>query len=321
MKVNEWVDVHAHFTPPISGEERVERWQGMRAAAFLAPEPYQWSPETTIAAMDRSGVRMQLLSNIPRTVPALQASNDYAAALVRQYPDRFGMLAALPTDGPDAALAEIERTEPDGPDGYALTCCYNGVYLGDDRLRPVWAELDRRGAVVHAHPNAYADATLGRPAPLYEVAFETGRTMVDLLYNGVLRDFPNATVILAHCGGAGPALAGRLELLGNEAWVPNPRGITRAEIREQLGRLYVDTAATATTHLLAPAVATMGAGHLVYGSDSGVPCSTDATIEANVANLYGSGVLSDTEVEAVGRRALDLFPAARHRLAAAGVPA
>lgn len=309
------IDVHAHFTPPTTPEEREARWHAMREAQFLAPEPYQWTVDGTLDYMDRAGVAMQLLSNIPKTPDALRASNDYGASVVADHPARFGLLAALPTDDPALALAEIERASSElHADGFAVTCHYNGVYLGDASLEPVWAELDRRGSTVFAHPDAYAPASMGRPSPLLEVAFETARTVIDMLYAGVFRRFPNMRLIVAHCGGALPALSGRLHLLGTEAWVPNPNGLTQSEIRDHLARLYLDTAATGTIHTLAPALAMTSPEHIVYGSDSGVPCSTEHTLETNrhaVADFTG---LPRDQLEAIGRNALPLFPRAAARV-------
>jgi predicted TIM-barrel fold metal-dependent hydrolase len=319
-----WIDVHAHFSPPSTAEERNSRWQAMREARFLAPEPFHWTVEGTLDYMDRTGIAMQLLSNIPKTAAAVRASNDYGAELVAAHPTRFGLLAALPTDDPAAALAEIERASAGlGADGFAVTCRYNDVYLGDPRLEPMWAELDRRHATVFAHPDAYAPAVQGRPSPLLEVGFETVRTIVDLLYAGVLRRYPNVKLIVAHCGGAGalPAAAGRLALLGADPWVPNPHGLTGAELVDHLARLYLDTAATGFPSSLAPALTMITPGHLVYGSDSGAPCSTEASMETSKQALLSFDGLTRRQREEVGRNALALFPAARGRLGQPAVPA
>lgn len=286
----------------------------MREAKFLVPEPYNWTPESTLSYLDKAGIAMQMLSNIPKQLDALKESNDYAASLVRQHPSRFGQLAALPTDDPKEALSEIERaTSEYRADGFAVTCNYNGVYLGDASLEPVWSELNRRHAVVFVHPDAYAPASMGRPSPLIEVAFETARTVVDMIYAAVFRQHPRITFILAHCGGALPVLSGRLKLLGTEPWVPNPHNITKEEIQDQLASLYLDTAATAPTGM-APALHMVSADHLVYGADCGVPCSTEATMEANRKAVLEFEGLSQEQRTAIGRNVLALFPAAAQRL-------
>jgi predicted TIM-barrel fold metal-dependent hydrolase len=230
---------------------------------------------------------MQMLSYIPQTnYEKLIAANTYAASLVKEYPDRFGLLGALPTDNPELCLKEIERlTTLDIPaDGFATCTVFNNVGLGDSLLEPVWRVLNARKAVVHIHPNASEGSFHGRPSPLIEAAFDTTRTVVDMLYNGVFRQYPNIKFVLGHCGGALPVLSGRLSLLGTEDWVPNPNNLTREEIEQQLGRLYVDTAATAKTGL-PPAVRMVGVEHVIYGADCGVPCSTELTMEENKVDV------------------------------------
>ena len=309
-----WIDVHGHFTPPTSSGDREARWHAMREAKFMVPEPFEWTPESTLSYLNKTGIAMQMLSNIPRTLDALKDSNDYAASLVAKYPSRFGLLAALPTNDPAAAMAEIDRASNAlRADGYAVTCNYNGVYLGDSSLNDVWSELNRRHAVVFVHPDAYAPASLGRLSPLIEVAFETARTVVDMLYAGIFRRYPKIRFILAHCGGALPVLSGRLKLLGTEPWVPNPCKITQREIREQLAGLYLDTAATASTGM-APALLMVPLNHLVYGADCGVPCSTESTMEANKKAILNYAGLTKDQRNAIGRNVLALFPAAAARL-------
>jgi predicted TIM-barrel fold metal-dependent hydrolase len=159
--------------------------------------------------MDRLGIAMQMLSPVPLapTVPELRAWNDYGARLVADYPDRFGLLAGLPADDPDACLAEIERGDNQThPDGYLLSTERHGVALSDPSLSPVWAELDRRRAVLFVHPKTDIAPPLGQPSALVEVAFETARAITDLLYTGFFRRYTSLRMVLAHCGGALPAL-------------------------------------------------------------------------------------------------------------------
>lgn len=314
MRVDGWVDVHAHFFPPESEEVRAQRLEAMRQACWNIDAPPQWDAENSLAYMDRTGIAMQMLSNIPKKLEALRASNEYGACMVKKHPSRFGLLAALPTDNAEAALAEVARAYGElHADGFAVTCCYNGVYLSDEKLDPVWAELDRRRAVVFAHPDAYAPGVMGRPCALQEVAFETARTFTDMLYRGTFRKFPNVKFVVAHCGGALPALSGRLLILGHENWVPNPQRVTPMEMRQHLRRLHLDTAATCPTGLGA-ALAMTTHEQLVYGSDCGVPCTTDATMDANIEALRSYPGLTREQVEDIGHAALRLFPAAAERI-------
>ena len=317
--VNGWIDVHAHFSPPTTTEQVNQRWKAMRDGLFLTPTPPLWSVDSTLRYMDAAGIQMQLLSNIPKQLDLLQHSNDYGAQLVRQYPTRFGLLAALPTDDCQAALAEVQRaTDELHADGFAVTSCYNGTYLGDEQLDPLWTELDRRGALLFVHPDAYSSPSLGRPSPLIEVAFDTTRTAVDMLYNGWFRRYKHIKLVLAHCGACLPALSGRLQLLGCEPWIPNPQQLTPDEIRDTLSTVYVDTAAMGSAHSIRPVLEMTSASHVLYGSDCGVPCTTSRTMTRNLELLLASEAMDKEQIQAIGRNVLKLVPSAAARLSEAG---
>jgi predicted TIM-barrel fold metal-dependent hydrolase len=312
--VDRWIDVHAHFSPPLSEQARDTVLDAMQRAHWRIDQAPTWRMDDILAYMDRTGIQMQMLSNIPKSLEALRDSNDFGAEVVRTHPDRFGLLAALPTDNPDAALAEIDRaTTQLSADGFAVTCNYNGVLLSDASLDPVWAELDRRQAVVFAHPDAYTPGAQGRPAPVLEVAFETTRTFTDMLYVRLFQRFPRIRFIVAHCGAALPALSGRLQLLGLASWVSNPHGLTAEELADALRRLHLDTAATCPTSLAA-AMAMTTPDKLVYGSDCGVPCSSEASMNRNLQALLDFDGLTTQEKAAIGTAALQLFPNAAARL-------
>ncbi|GAW16317.1 hypothetical protein ANO14919_057420 [Xylariales sp. No.14919] len=320
-KPSGWLDIHAHYFVPRPESADVELVTALRDIHFMVTKAPRFEPAEAIAYCDRAGIAMQMLSNLPPTTEALRASNDFGASVVKDNPKRFGLLAALPTDEPEEAVQEIHRVKPldrpqkpgyIAPDGFAVTTKRNGVQLGDERLRPIWEELNRRSEVVFVHPNAYARGEDGRPAALIDVAFDTARTITSMLYNRVFLGFPQIKWVFAHCGGAFPALSGRVLLLGTEAWVPNAKGVTREELNEQMSRLYLDTAATAATGM-EPAVKMTGIEHIVYGEDCGVPCSTEATMEENraVVKLISNSLTGDED--AVGMNGFELFPAARMR--------
>lgn len=310
-----WLDVHAHFYLPSTAEEAEALANKFRDVSFMVPGPVTWDADKILSYNDRAGVQMQMLSYIPTELPKLRDANDYGASMVKQHPTRFGLLAALPTNNPEACLEEIQRVSgfETPPDGFATTTVYSGVVLGDRRLEPVWEELNSRKAVVHIHPNAYAEPTNGRPSPLIEVAFDTARTAVDMLYSGVLRRHPDIRFVLGHCGGALPVLSGRLSLLGTQGWIPNPTGITRNEMETQLSRLFMDTAATAKTGL-APAVQMVGMRNVVYGADCGVPCSSEGTMEENRNDVLNYEKAKGVEEGFFGRNGWNLFPAAARRV-------
>ena len=87
-----WIGVHGYFMPPQTPEQLNPRLSG--------PRTFRVNPESTISYLDKAGIVIQMLSNIPLTLPVLKASKDYGASLVSTYPSRYGLLAALPTDKP-----------------------------------------------------------------------------------------------------------------------------------------------------------------------------------------------------------------------------
>ncbi|RVX71649.1 hypothetical protein B0A52_03833 [Exophiala mesophila] len=312
-----YLDVHCHFFPAISEDTASQLVTQLRQANFMVESTSQihWSAEGIIEYNDHAGVAMALLSYVTNPHDKLRAGNDYAHRIVQQYPSRFGHLLALPTDNAGACLKEIqhgdEYDEPK-PDGYAVTTQYNGVLLSDPSLEPVFAELDKRSAILHIHPNAYLPGEYGKPSALIDVAFDTCRVATDMLYKGVFRRYPNIKYIFAHCGGALPALSGRLSLLGSESWVPNPENLTKQEIESQLSKLYVDTAATAKTGL-EPAAKMVGWSHCLYGADCGVPCSTWKTMDENMMDVAAREADAGVEQGTVRDNTWRLFPAAAKR--------
>lgn len=312
--VDAWIDVHAHFSPPRSEHQRAAIWQALQQDHWTGEPPAEWTLQERLAYMDRVGITMQMLSSVAPTHAAIEAGNRYGAELVKAHPARFGLLAGLPTDDEQAALLELAHAETLEADGFAVYCQYNGVFLCDTRLEPLWAALESLQAVVFVHPNHAVPGQFARPGVLLEVAYQTASVITDMLYAGVFRRYPSIRFILAHCGGALPALSGRLALLGTESWVPNPQRLTQEQMRTQLAALYLDTAMAGSPQSLAAGLAMTCAEHLVYGSDCGAPCTSEHTAVANIKALLAFTGLRPEQIEKIGRNALTLFPKAAQRI-------
>jgi predicted TIM-barrel fold metal-dependent hydrolase len=110
--------------------------------------------------------------------------NEYGARMVSDYKGRFGLFAVLPLPDIDASLKETEYAfDTLKADGVGLLTSYGNMWLGDTRLRPVFDELNRRGAIVYTHPtdapccHYLANAT---PATL-EWFTDTARSIMSLI--------------------------------------------------------------------------------------------------------------------------------------------
>jgi 6-methylsalicylate decarboxylase len=312
-----WIDAHGHFAAP---GPALPRNSGPGTEAGGA---WVFTVETSLAYMDRTGVAAQLISNcspITKTEPIV-ASNTYGATIVKAYPKRFGLMAMLPLADPARAVAEIRRTIAElGAEGFAALSNFDGVYLGDPRFEPVWAELDRHGATLFIHPTTrgYGDLALGRTGALIEAPFDTARTVVDMLFAGIFRRYPRFNVLLAHGGGALPSLAGRIANFGDGArgWVANPHNVTADEMRATFARFYYDTALAGTAHSLDPILDVTTPDHVVYGADFGAPCTDPALCDVNLAATRAYERLTPAQRDALGSNVLALFPKFAQRIGA-----
>lgn len=283
------IDLHSHFLPPSYVE-------AARSAGHTSPDGMpgwpDWDPARHLALMDECGITTSLLSvsspgthfGDDRAARRLSREvNEAGASLRADHPDRFGHLASLPLPDVDGALAEaVHALDELGSDGVTVETNAHGRYLGDPAFAPLWAELDRRRAVVLVHPTSpphAAELTAGRPRPMLEFVFDTARTYTDLVLSGTLTRFPGVRWIATHCGGALPALADRIELF-RTAFGDGGGG---ASVPDQLRSLWFDTAGTPFPHQVPALERTVGVERLVYGSDS---CWTPAAaVRAQVASL------------------------------------
>ncbi len=248
------IDTHHHFYPP----EYKQAGDEFGAQFHIPPIPLtaSWTPEQSLAEMDKGGVQLSVVS-LPSTpglwfnkgpdmaVKMSRLCNDYAATMVQKYPKRFAFWAALPMLDIDASLKEIAHALDElKADGIGLQTSYGDKWPGDPMYAPVFEELNRRHAVVYFHP--LAPACCGRindfatnPAVL-EVPFDTVRSIVSLLMTGSFVKYRNIKWLWSHGGGAMPMLSGRVnQFVKDDKNLPNyaPNGVYA-----ELTRLYYDSA-------------------------------------------------------------------------------
>ncbi|MEH0554095.1 MULTISPECIES: amidohydrolase family protein [unclassified Streptomyces] len=285
------IDVHAHMLPDFYVQHAT-------AAGHAHPDGMggwpSWSLQAHLDLMDRNGIETAMLSMSSPGVHfgddkaarlLARRVNEYTAELTRDHPGRFGNFVSLPLPDVDGAVEEIAFSFDElGADGVALLTHTHGVYLGDQRLDPVFAELDRRRAVVFLHPTSpvcWEQSALGRPRPMVEYIFDTARTVTDLVMEGVLTRHPNMRVIVPHCGGAIPVLADRINefmsLFLHARQPPGPDAV------QQLRGLYYDMASTAFPRQVPALLKLVDPDRVLFGSDY---CWTPAPLaDAHIAAI------------------------------------
>ena len=302
------IDTQHHFLPPGYLAEVGAQAVGRTLVSGRAPD---WTPEHSLAAMDRHGVATAVLSISapgfagPDPVGLSRHCNDCAVALVRKHPRRFGSFAGLPLPDVPASLTEIRRALDDlGADGICLLTSYDGRHLGDPLFAPILDDLDRRGGVVYVHPaEPPASHLVGLPPASLEFPFDTARAIASLLFTGAFARTRNIRYIFSHAGGALPALAERLARLERrpdlKAHVPD--GVL-AEIR----RLHFDIALSAGELTLGALLRLTTPDRILFASD--FPHAPEEAMAGAVAGLAQAD-LSDHELHLIERgNALRLMP-------------
>ena len=263
------IDVHQHLIPLAYRAVLDDR--GLSAGGWPTPD---WVPDSAIAMMDRRSIATGVLSLSAPGVhfgdgtaarSLARRVNEFGAELVKDRPDRFGQFAVVPLPDIDGALVEAAHAlDVLHADGIVLLSNAHGRYLGDKEFEPLWAELDARAAVVFIHPTEPPIPRLdGLPSPLLDYPFDTTRTALHMVANGVMRRHTRLKVILSHAGGFLPYAAVRFA--GAAQFIPEA---TSDEILTDLRRFYFDTALSGTPYALPSLVAFAAPGHILYGSDS-----------------------------------------------------
>jgi 6-methylsalicylate decarboxylase len=280
------VDVHHHFFPP-AYLDKVEEVVGNKPSPLMTG----WSAAGVLDHMDKTGVATAILSMSPwgphfkdvaQARDLARACNDYAAQTSRDHPGRFGLFAAMPPPDIDGTLAEIAYAlDTLKADGVGLMTSYAGKWPGDPAFAPVFAELDRRKAIVYFHPNTPECCTglvPGSTPSMLEWPYDTGRAVLSLLLSGSLVKYPNIRWIFSHAGGPVPALAGRIVNMTNgRKDLPQiaPQGVMH-----ELTRLHYDTANAYFAPTMAALLKFVPASQVLFGSDYPY-----YTLEQNVAGL------------------------------------
>lgn len=288
-RVGDLIDVHSHYVTP-------EYVAAARAAGVEHPDGMpawpEWSLEQQLGDMDRRGIRKAVLSisspgvhfgDDARARGLAQSVNDAAAGWVREYPERFEFFASLPLPDVDGAVTECRRAMTDlGASGVIVESNAHGQYLGDDALEPLWAELDRWGAVVFLHPTsppAWEQTAQGRPRPMLEFMFDSTRSIVDLVFAGVLDRYLNLRVVVPHSGATLPFLSDRIGLFQQGLGI----GADGTSWNDAMRTLWFDTAGTPFPTDVPVLCEKAGEDHLVYGSDS---CWTPAAaVDAQIDSI------------------------------------
>jgi 6-methylsalicylate decarboxylase len=269
------VDLHAHYIPEFYREALLLAGQEHPDGIKAIPE---WDESSALSAMDQLNVRTAILSisspgvhfgDPDHAIGLARQVNEEAARLVKQYPGRFGFFASLPVPEFDEAVSELRYAlDVLGADGIVLESNQRGVYLGDERLEPIYAEVAARNSVVFTHPTTpfgAEDISSRYPRPMLEFMFETTRSVADFILSGVLARHPSLRLVVPHAGAALPVFVNRIDML--LPLLAEPGEVAPPSAREAMGQLHFDLAGAPVEELLRALLSVANPANLHYGSD------------------------------------------------------
>jgi len=189
--------------------------------------PHYHNLEVRLKTMDARSITVHALSLMPPMVywadgalglRLARVVNDAMTEANRAHPDRFVFLATLPMQDPEAALKEVDRAVIElGCRGIYLGTNVRGKELTDPSFVPVFERIHALKMPIFLHPlnvigaqrltSYYLHNLLGNP-------FDTAVAAANIIFSGLLDQFPKLEICLPHAGGAFPYLIGRL----NHGW-------------------------------------------------------------------------------------------------------
>jgi predicted TIM-barrel fold metal-dependent hydrolase len=258
--------------------------------------------EKRIRSMNENAVAIQVLSHggpgcdlVSGTegIDLAARVNDYLAAKVQEYPDRFRGFAHLPMQEPKAAAQELLRSVRQlGFVGAMVDGTTNGLFLDDpvyDELLSCTEELD---VPIYIHPHLppapvrdayYARLPSGVDRVLETAAWgwhsETAIHILRLVVSGVLDKHRRLKLIIGHMGEMLPVMMARFD----EMFALDTDHLSRAvsaTIREQV---WITTSGIFTQPPLKAALETFGIDRIMFSVD--YPFSRNESAKAFLDSL------------------------------------
>jgi uncharacterized protein len=262
-------------------------------------------PALRLAAQDRDGIVGEVIYGVLGAAnvlddPEVEAAfmriyNDWVHEFCSHAPDRLVGVACLPSNDPDAAVAELHRCTARGQRAVEIALTHDMLPLWRQEFAPIWAAAEATGALVHLHtigpPVDPRHATNVREVKSWMGAWLTVfqlrmiERLAELCFGGVLHAHPSVTVVLGESGiGWLPYVLERMDEEYHERFTDleltmPPSGYVR---RQVLATFQHDEAGLAL-------IERIGAGNVMWGNDfphgDGVWPDSIPTIEAQFAGV------------------------------------
>ena len=263
------IDVHSHIITPefvysLENEGRLLD-EGFPLPKYNVKNHLKW--------MDEAGVQTSVLTLAapqPSSAEVVRQTNEDAARIKKEHPDRFLFCAALPLPDVNAAIREaIYSLDTLKADGIKLATNIGGQYLGAPELDTLFSVLNERKAVVILHPHrpepVNRQVMQHTPLAMQEYLSETTRAVSNMISRNVLARYNNIKVVVPHCGAYLPLAIPRMKSL--TPVMQANKMVGEIDYEANLRALYYDLAGAHSPEVIRMLLTITTPDHLLYGSD------------------------------------------------------
>ncbi|HSE88874.1 MAG TPA: amidohydrolase family protein [Candidatus Binatia bacterium] len=261
------IDCHAHAVP-------LEVANIFQQLELRSPRQGHWNEKERLDLMDRGNIDTQLLTysagmdfyaHPEQTIELSRAVNNGLAAICSKHPDRFLAFCTVPLNHPDQAIIEMQRAVHElDLRGVSLPSNVYGHTLEKAEFQDVFAKINELKLPVFVHPvdrddfpqawrYCRLDHYIGWPV-------DTAVSICKMICSGMLDRFKDLTLIVSHMGGPLHPLMARIDRSHRD-------GAALKRPADYLKSFYYDTAGPSHAGAIVGAVHTVGADHILFGTD------------------------------------------------------
>ena len=263
------MDVHSHLITPefVSSLEKEGRLmdEGFPLPKYDVYNHLKW--------MDEAGVETSVLTLAapqPTSAQTVRQTNEAAARIKKEHPERFMFCAALPLPDVSKAIEEAKYAlDVLKADGIKLATNVDGQYLGAPELDTLFSVLNERKAVVILHPHrpepVNKQVMQQTPLAMQEYLSETTRAVSNMISRNVLARYNNIKVVVPHCGAYLPLAIPRMKSL--TPVMQANKMVGEIDYEANLRTLYYDLAGAHSPEVIRMLLTITTPDHLLYGSD------------------------------------------------------
>lgn len=313
------IDFHTHFLPrafpPQPAGINEPAWPRMEATSattatmyvgsreFRSFDDQYWDTERRIAALDRTGVDVQVMSPLPEVLSywldakaaevITDGINQYATKMVAEAPSRLRALGIVALQDVQIAVRQLQTIKNLGLSGVLLGSNINGKSVASPEFEPFFAKAEELGLILFVHglrPSGL-DRMVGPGlmAAVLGIPHENAMAIASFMMSDILGRFPDLKLVFSHGGGSIGAMLDRMNHIWNS--FPAMQEKLKMSPAEYARRFYYDTAVFGPEYL-DYLVTRFGAERVLVGSDG--PTEIGQTnLEAFVTDASISGAARD----------------------------